>query len=64
MMLLGSTIHYLWQMVFDEKLLCFFRFPGPDNLKSGDNSKLVKNELLDFAMQQETSLISFHFCTN
>ena len=54
MKLLGSAIHYLWKMVFDEKLLCFsiFHFPGPDNLKNGDNSKSPKNELLGFAMQQ------------
>ena len=31
----------------------FFQFPGPDNLKTGDNSKSPKNELLRFAMQQE-----------
>ena len=42
-------------MVFDEKLL-FFHFPGPDNLKNGDNSKSPKNELLGFTMQQEICL--------
>ena len=31
----------------------FFHFPGPYNLKNGDNSKSPKNELLGFAMQQE-----------
>ena len=52
MKLLGSAIHYLRNMVFDENLLCF-HFPGPDNLNNGDNSKQPKNELLGFAMQQE-----------
>ena len=51
--LLGSTIHCLWKMVLDQKLLLFFHFPGPYNLKNGDNSKSPKNELLGFAMQQE-----------
>ena len=31
----------------------FFHFPGPNNLKNGDNTKSPKNELLGFAMQQE-----------
>ena len=44
-------------MVFDEKLLCFSIFPGPDNLKNGDNSKSPKNELQGFAMQQENGYI-------
>ena len=35
------------------KVTAFFHFPGPYNLKNGDNSKSPKNELLGFAMQQE-----------
>ena len=35
------------------KVTVFFHFPGPNNLKNGDNTKSPKNELLGFAMQQE-----------
>ena len=34
-----------------------FHFPGRDNLKSSDNSKSPKNELLSFTMQQERCLL-------
>ena len=53
MKLPGSAIHYLSKNYFWWKVTVFFHFPGPDNLKNGDNSKSQKNELLDFAMQQE-----------
>ena len=59
MKLLGSAIHYLLKMVFDEKLL-FFHFSGPDNAKNVDNSKSPKNELLSFAMQQENFPRTIH----
>ena len=46
-------------MVFDENLLFFFHFLGPDNLKKDDNSKSPNNKILFFAMQQETCAIYF-----
>ena len=58
MKLLGSAIHYLLKMIFDEKLL-FFHFSGPDNANV-DNSKSPKNELLSFAMQKENFPRTLH----